>query len=72
MTSATKEGAKIFKRLAGKADVVIETFKPGYMDSLGIGYRQLAEDKSRTDLLPDSRLRTVRKRCRKVRESAGL
>ena len=39
----TKEGAKIFKRLAGKADVVIETFKPGYMDSLGIGYRQLTE-----------------------------
>ena len=38
----TKEGANIFKRLARKADVVIETFKPGYLDERGVGYRQLA------------------------------
>ncbi len=38
------EGGKaLFKKLASKADVIIETFKPGYMDSLGIGYRQLRE-----------------------------
>jgi len=41
---STKEGALIFKRLAKKADVVIETFKPGYLDELGIGYRQLAAE----------------------------
>ena len=37
------EGREMFKKLAKKADVIIETFKPGYMDSLGIGYRQLSE-----------------------------
>ncbi len=41
---STKEGAGIFKRLARKADVVIETFKPGYLDELGVGYRQLAAE----------------------------
>ncbi len=37
------EGRKLFARLAGKATVVIETFKPGYLDGLDIGYRQLRE-----------------------------
>ncbi|HDN74406.1 CoA transferase [Archaeoglobales archaeon] len=37
------EGKEILKRFVRKADVLIETFKPGYMDSLGIGYRQLKE-----------------------------
>ena len=37
-----EEGRKIFAKLAGKATVVIETFKPGYLDGLGLGYRQLA------------------------------
>lgn len=31
------------KRLAARADVLIETFSPGEMDSWGIGYRQLRE-----------------------------
>jgi CoA:oxalate CoA-transferase len=31
------------KKMAVKADVLIETFAPGEMDSLGIGYRQLSE-----------------------------
>ncbi len=39
----SEEGREIFRELAEKADVVIETFKPGYMDSLGIGYRQLSK-----------------------------
>jgi crotonobetainyl-CoA:carnitine CoA-transferase CaiB-like acyl-CoA transferase len=38
-----KEGREIFRRLAMHADVVIESFKPGWMDSMGIGYRQLSE-----------------------------
>ncbi len=39
----SEEGREMFRKLAKKADVVIETFRPGYMDSLGIGYRQLRE-----------------------------
>jgi crotonobetainyl-CoA:carnitine CoA-transferase CaiB-like acyl-CoA transferase len=39
----TEEGREILKKLVRKCDVLIETFKPGYMDSLGIGYRQLRE-----------------------------
>jgi crotonobetainyl-CoA:carnitine CoA-transferase CaiB-like acyl-CoA transferase len=38
---ASDEGKTVFKKLATKADVLIETFKPTYMDGLGLGYRQL-------------------------------
>jgi len=38
-----EEGAKLLIRLAKRADVIIETFKPGYMDSLNVGYKQLRE-----------------------------
>ena len=34
---------EIVKRLAAKADVVTENFRPGVMDRLGIGYEQLSE-----------------------------
>ncbi|WP_290902600.1 CoA transferase [Ferroglobus sp.] len=38
----TKEkGRELLKKLVKKADVLIETYPPGYMDELGIGYRQL-------------------------------
>lgn len=37
------EGRRLFRRLAAKADVVIETCKPGQMDAWGIGYRQLCQ-----------------------------
>jgi crotonobetainyl-CoA:carnitine CoA-transferase CaiB-like acyl-CoA transferase len=40
----SQEGQEIFKKLAKRADVVIETFLPGVMDSWGIGYRQLSVD----------------------------
>ncbi len=36
-----EEGRELFKKLACKADVVIESFPPGYADTIGIGYRQL-------------------------------
>lgn len=39
----TEEGQDYFRRLAQRADVVIEAFKPGYMDGLGLGYEQLKE-----------------------------
>jgi len=38
-----EEGREIFRKLAVHADVVIETFEPGFLDELGIGYRQLRE-----------------------------
>lgn len=33
------EGRDIFLKLAATADVVLESFKPGYVDELGIGYQ---------------------------------
>ncbi len=35
------EGRALFLRLAEKADFVIESFAPGYMDEMGLGYREL-------------------------------
>lgn len=39
-------GIDIFKRLAATSDVVLENFRPGVMDRLGIGYEALREIKS--------------------------
>ena len=36
------EGNPLFKKLASTADIVIESFPPGYLDSLGLGYPDLA------------------------------
>ncbi len=35
------EGRNIFKRLAAKADVLIETFAPGAMDDMGLGREEI-------------------------------
>jgi crotonobetainyl-CoA:carnitine CoA-transferase CaiB-like acyl-CoA transferase len=40
----TKEGVDVFKRLASKADVVIENFRPGTLESWGIDYAGLSRD----------------------------
>ncbi len=37
------DGRAIFKLLAAKADFVIESHAPGYLDNLGIGYQSLSE-----------------------------
>ena len=37
------DGQQIFKSLVKTADVVIESFDPGYMDKLGLGYETLSE-----------------------------
>ncbi|MFC1983254.1 CaiB/BaiF CoA transferase family protein, partial [Chloroflexota bacterium] len=37
-----KEGQEIFKRLVLDAHFVIESFSPGYMDNLGLGYSALS------------------------------
>ena len=38
---ATVAGADILRRLAARADVLLETHPPGYLDSLGLGYDRL-------------------------------
>lgn len=37
------EGKEIFRKLIGSAHVVIETFRPGVMDRLGLGWNHLKE-----------------------------
>jgi crotonobetainyl-CoA:carnitine CoA-transferase CaiB-like acyl-CoA transferase len=37
-----EEGREIFRRLAAESDVLIENFRPGEMDALGLGYAALS------------------------------
>ena len=37
------EGKELFKKLVGQADVVVENYRPGVMDKLGLGYDVLKE-----------------------------
>ena len=39
----TADGRELFKRLVKTADFVVESFMPGYMDKLGLGYQTLSE-----------------------------
>lgn len=41
-----KDGREILKRLVATADIVIESFAPGYMKDLGLGYDDLCRIKS--------------------------
>ncbi len=43
LNTKSPEGKAIFKKLMGDADIVIENFRPGVMDRLGIGYAVLKE-----------------------------
>jgi len=38
----TDEGREVFRQLAARADVLIENFRPGTMDGLGLGYDELS------------------------------
>lgn len=40
---ATDTGQTILKRLAEHVDVIVETYRPGYMESLGLGYDTLSQ-----------------------------
>ncbi len=37
------DGREIFRQLVEKADIVIESYAPGYLDSLGLGYSTLSQ-----------------------------
>ena len=39
----TEEGRRLFGELAEKSDVVVENFRPGLLDEMGIGYKALSE-----------------------------
>jgi len=43
----TEGGAEVLRRLALKADVLVENFGPGVMERLGFGYENLREDNPR-------------------------
>lgn len=38
----TEKGRELFKRLVMKSDFLVESFSPGYLDSLGLGYAELS------------------------------
>ena len=40
---STVKGRNVFKRMAKVSDFVVESFSPGYMDKLGLGYAALEE-----------------------------
>lgn len=39
----TEEGKELLKKLVERADVLVENFRPGTMDKLGLGYEQLRQ-----------------------------
>ena len=39
----TQLGQDILKRLAGHVDVIIESYRPGHLSSLGVGYQELSQ-----------------------------
>ena len=43
----SEAGQQIFRRLAETADVIIEAFRPGVMDRLGVGYKAISQVNSR-------------------------
>jgi crotonobetainyl-CoA:carnitine CoA-transferase CaiB-like acyl-CoA transferase len=43
----TVDGRGIFARLAAKSDVILETFRPGYLAALGFDYESLHEQNAR-------------------------
>ena len=47
----TVEGQTLIRRLAAKVDVVVENFRPGKMDSWGLGYKALVEINPRLVML---------------------
>ena len=42
-----EEGKKIFRELVNKADILLENYRPGVMERLGLGYEVLREKNPR-------------------------
>lgn len=42
----THEGKEVFRRLTRTADVVLESFTPGYLENIGLGYNELRQVRS--------------------------
>ncbi|MEK9846125.1 CoA transferase, partial [Thalassospira sp.] len=40
----SEQGIEIAKKLAAQSDIVLENFRPGVMDRLGLGYETLKKD----------------------------
>ena len=53
----SEAGKEVLRRLVRTADVLVENFRPGVMDRLGLGYRELREFNSIAGLLRDLRFR---------------
>ena len=47
LNTESKEGQEILIELASKADFVIESFAPGYLDNLGLSYLKLSQNNPR-------------------------
>jgi len=43
LNTKSPEGKELFRKLVQDADVLVENFRPGVMDRLGLGYKALAE-----------------------------
>ncbi len=47
LDTKTAEGRAMALRLCGKADIIVENFRPGVMDRLGFGYEELSRHQPR-------------------------
>ena len=54
------EGRDALLRLARRYDVVVESFRPGVLDKLGVGYAALSREEPAADPAVDQRLRAER------------
>ena len=71
----SKEGVALLRRLAERADVLIENFRPGTMERLGLGEKDLRATQPKTHLRLPFRLRRGRshERCARLRsDCSGL
>ena len=56
----SEDGRELIKRLAADADVVVEGFEPGYLDSIGLGYDVLSAQNPLAGIHLDNTLRPDR------------